>query len=306
MVKNVVVTAANDAYFSLLEGMVKSYHKNAKRDDTDLCVIDLGLTGEQRARISDLVERFVTVDWDLDFPCLRDAPEYKKAFTVAPFLPKYFGEYETIVWIDADAWIQTQDGLDIWIEAAKTDKLVVVPELDRSYPWAIAKGKVRTFNNLPLLNGRVRRIKSWLRKGLARQYNREIANKTLFQPALNAGVFAARTSSTCWEQWAEACRIARVRKLSHLSDQLPLNYAVYSGMLEVYKLPSIYNWICDFAMPVWDSELGLFVEPLLPHNPIGIVHLIAYSKRRHGKYAKVVDKKGRPANRSLRFCELDL
>ncbi len=51
MVKNVVVTAANDAYFSLLEGMVKSYHQNAKRDDTDLCVIDLGLTGEQRARI---------------------------------------------------------------------------------------------------------------------------------------------------------------------------------------------------------------------------------------------------------------
>ena len=133
MVKNVVVTAANDAYFHLLEGMVKSYHQNAKRDDTDLCVIDLGLTGEQRARISDLVKRFVTVDWDLDFPCLRDAPEYKKAFTLPPFLPKYFGEYETIVWIDAAAWIQTQDGLDILIEAAKTDKVVVVPELYRSY-----------------------------------------------------------------------------------------------------------------------------------------------------------------------------
>ncbi len=54
MVKNVVVTAANDAYFNLLEGMVKSYHQNAKRDDTDLCVIDLGLTGEQRARISSI------------------------------------------------------------------------------------------------------------------------------------------------------------------------------------------------------------------------------------------------------------
>jgi lipopolysaccharide biosynthesis glycosyltransferase len=301
MVKNVVVTAANDAYFHLLEGMVKSYHQNARRDDTDLCVIDLGLTGEQRARIRDLVERFVTVDWDLDFPCLRDAPEYKKAFTVTPFLPKYFGEYETIVWIDADAWIQTQDGLDIWIEAAKSDKLVMVPELDRSYPSAIVGGKVRTFNNLPLLNGRVRRISSLLHKNLLWQYNLEIANKSIFQPMLNAGVFAARTSSTCWEEWAEAYRIARVKKLFHLSDQAPLNYAVYMGMLEVYKLPSIYNWICGLAMPVWDSELQLFVEPLLPHNPIGIVHLVGYSKREHGEYAKVVDKKGGPASRSLRF-----
>lgn len=301
MVKNVVVTAANDAYFNLLEGMVKSYHQNAKRDDTDLCVIDLGLTGEQRARIRELVKRFVTVDWDLDFPCLRDAPEYKKAFTVTPFLPKYFGEYETIVWIDADAWIQTQDGLNLLIEAAKTDKLAIVPELDRSYPSAIARAEVHTFNNLPLLNGRVRRISGVQHKKLVKNYNMEIANKSIFQPVLNTGVFAARTSSICWEKWTDAYRMARVRKLSHLSDQTPLNYAVYTGMLEVYKLPSIYNWICGLAMPAWDSELGLFVEPLLPHNPIGIVHLVGYSKREHGEYAKVVDKNGRPANRSLRF-----
>ena len=301
MVKNVVVTAANDAYFNLLEGMVKSYHQNAKRDDTDLCVIDLGLTGEQRARISDLVKRFVTVDWDLDFPCLRDAPEYKKAFTVPPFLPKYFGEYETIVWIDADAWIQTQDGLNLLIEAAKTDKLAIVPELDRSYPSAIARAEVHTFNNLPLLNGRVRRISGVQHKKLVKNYNMEIANKSTFQPVLNTGVFAARTSSTCWEKWADAYRMARVKKPSHLCDQPPLNYAIYMGMLEVYKLPSIYNWICALAMPVWDAELGLFVEPLLPHNPIGIVHLVGYSKREHGEYAKVVDKNGRPANRSLRF-----
>jgi hypothetical protein len=41
-------------------------------------------------------------------------------------------------------------------------------------------------------------------------------------------------------------------------------------------LPSIANWICGQAVPAWDPARKMLVDPNLPHEPIGLVHLTGY------------------------------
>ena len=40
-------------------------------------------------------------------------------------------------------------------------------------------------------------------------------------------------------------------------------------------MPLYCNWIASNVLPKYDSEKETFVEPYLPHNKIGIMHLAA-------------------------------
>jgi len=277
----VVVSAADGKYFDLLSGLVLSFRERVKRSDVDLAVFDLGLEPAQIEWLGERGVELLRAEWDLDFACVRGAPEYRKAFTLTPFLPRYFPGRDVIVWIDADAWIQRAEALDLLVEAAATGALAAVPELDRCYGSGVSRGKVRVLPQaIPLLGGRARRISNWMRQGFARRYGRAVANLNLFKPVFNAGVFALAGDSPHWQSWADSYRCARIRRLSDLSDQFPLNHAIHCGRIPVHPLPAWCNWICDLATPLWDDGRGCYVEPLLPHEPIGIVHLLGASKTR--------------------------
>ncbi len=194
--RHVIFTGGDAGYWRLLRGLLLSLRQNLHRSDVDVVVFDFGLTPEQRAEAEALSTKVCKADWDLPFPCLQGAPERYKAFTVKPHLPRYASGYEVYLWIDADAWVQSGDAVDLLIAGAQTGKMAAVPELDRAYPTAVARGKVRQFpSTLPILGDRLRRVGSWLRNGLIRRYDRKIGNTVLFAPTVNAGVFACRGDS---------------------------------------------------------------------------------------------------------------
>ena len=275
----VVVTAADRNFFQMLSVMVRSVRARTDPATVDLRVIDLGLDADQRAALSDLVSAFIHVDWDIEFPFTGKLPEYKKAFTLSPFLPKYLPDAETIVWIDADAWVQTEQAVSTLVAGAQVADLAIAPQIHPCYPDAVSRGKVRTFG-FPPLTGRVRRISSWLRTQIARRYSREIANRVLFKPTYNAGVFAARADSPAWAAWERAYRAARIRRPRDLSDQAPINYAIHTDQITVSPLPATYNWICDLRMPAWHPERGEMVTPAVPFETIHIVHVLGQAKKR--------------------------
>ena len=272
-----VVTASDANFFDMLWNMVLSVKRNAPAGGVGVAVIDLGLTPEQRADLSGMVERIVAAEWDIRFPFTDELPAYKKAFTLSPFLPRYLPDADPIVWIDADAWIQDEGALSSLIEAAEAAHLAIAPEVHHCYPDAVSRAKVRVFNG-PILDGRVRRISTWARTQLSRRYGRRIANETLFKPTFNAGVFAARRDSPVWSAWERAYRTARIRRPRDLSDQAPINYAIRAGEVRVNPLPATLNWICDLCSPLWDPENEVLVTPSVPHERIGIVHVLGQSK----------------------------
>ena len=51
--------------------------------------------------------------------------------------------------------------------------------------------------------------------------------------------------------------------------------AVYIDNLETEFLPLNFNWITSNLLPKFDESKREFVEPYLPNNKIGIMHLAA-------------------------------
>lgn len=164
---DVIVTASDEKYFPLLQDLVLSFNQNISNSDTDFCVLDLGLTPTQLEWLSGRIHKVRAADWDFDFDFLESTPSRFKGFTVKSFLPRYFPGYRHYIWIDADAWIQSAEAIDLLIAGASTGAMAVVPELDRSYPSSVSRAKVRTFSSIPLLHGSIRGLRTWMRTGSA-------------------------------------------------------------------------------------------------------------------------------------------
>ena len=57
------------------------------------------------------------------------------------------------------------------------------------------------------------------------------------------------------------------------SEGLAINISVYVDGLETEFLPPSCNWIINHLLPKYDEDNQQFVEPNLPNNRIGIMHL---------------------------------
>ena len=74
-------------------------------------------------------------------------------------------------------------------------------------------------------------------------------------------------------------RAELVSRSADMTDQIALNVLVYDRGFSHEPLPSRCNWPVHHATPAWDEERRLFVEPAMPHEPLGILHMTIYTKR---------------------------
>ena len=56
---------------------------------------------------------------------------------------------------------------------------------------------------------------------------------------------------------------------------MAINLSVYVDNVETEFLPLWCNWIASNVLPKFDESKKEFVEPYLPNNKIGIMHLAA-------------------------------
>lgn len=273
-----ILTGANAKFYPFLLDTVRSVRRVATRDDLRICLFDFGLTDAQKSELAPLIDEIKDPGWDIDYGFKSDPPSYKKYVTASPFAAEHFPGHETYVWIDADAWVQTAEALDLLIAGAQKGRLAICQWNDRAYPSPLSGGRVKLWKGVPFLSGRRRATRTWLNGKLTQYYSRQLANQTFFTPSLNAGVWALPAECPHWQAWRDSLRAARFRRPRDLSDQIALNHAVLTRDLPVELLPSWCNWLCSAARPAFDEETGLFVEPYLPHHPIGIMHLVDRSK----------------------------
>ena len=139
-------------------------------------------------------------------------------------------------------------------------------------------------------------------------FSETTARKIAFSPHINIGVFSLEKKSSCWNVWQEILKKALASGQIFGSEGLAINIAVYDKNVDVEFLPLYCNWIASNILPKYDLETKTFVEPYLPHNKIGIMHLAAgiwLGKRdmRVDKDVKIKIKtiSGKEINKSLRF-----
>ncbi|MEG4851629.1 glycosyltransferase [Microcoleus sp. B5-D4] len=259
----IIITAADANYFELVRGTILSVREKPEGENVAIGFFDLGCTPEQLQWLETQVNIIQKPDWDFDFPGKNEAPHYLKGLLARPFLRRYFPNFDIYLWIDADAWVQDWQAVELLVKGAAKRGLAVVAELDRGYYLAYGK--------LP-----------WYWQFVYRDYQtafgEEVAQQLHSYPTINAGIFALQKDAPHWEIWAEYLEQGLQRHVSLMTDQIALNRLVYGTEMfdKTEMLPTRCNWSCNFGLPVWDKHQACFVEPYLPQEAIGILHMTGH------------------------------
>ena len=268
MKKNVIVSLADSNYFELLIELVDSIKKFEKSKDVAICILDAGLTSDQKLILSKKVDEIKPAEWDIEVPAIKiKGKEWLKSQVSRAFLPKYFPNYEKYLWIDSDAWVNNWDSVELYFKACENGKLGITQTLGPGY---------KVMSKVNWLFGRVAIIKSQnFKHAVKSKINLSQARKLAFAPHINIGVFSLEKNSPGWRSWQK--NLEQTLKSGNIfgSEGLAINMSVYIDDLETEFLPLNCNWIVSNLLPKFDEVQGTFVEPYLPHYKIGIMHLAA-------------------------------
>ena len=268
MKKNVIVSLADSNYFELLDELVNSIKSFEKSKDTAICILDAGLSAEQKEILSKKVDEIKPAEWDIEVPAIKVfGKEWLKSQVSRAFLPKYFPNYEKYLWIDCDAWVNDWSSVELYFEACNDGKLGITQTLGPGY---------KIMSKVNWLFGKVAIIKSQnFKHAIKSKIGIAKARKLAFAPHINIGVFSLEKNSPGWSSWQK--NLEQTLKSGNIfgSEGLAINLSVYIDNLETEFLPLGCNWIASNLLPKFDETLNTFVEPYLPNYKIGIMHLAA-------------------------------
>ena len=268
MKKNTIVSLADANYFPLLEELISSIKRFKESESIAICILDAGLTKEQKDLLEKKVDEIKSAEWDIDVPGYKvKGREWLKSQVSRAFLPKYFPDYEKYLWIDCDAWVNDWNCINLYFKACENGKLGITQTIGPGY---------KITSKVNWLFGKLAIIKSQNFKHAVKSkipYSK--ARKLAFAPHINIGVFSLEKNSPGWKSWQN--NLEQTLKAGNIfgSEGLAINMSVYIDDLETEFLPLNCNWIASNLLPKYDETNNLFVEPYLPNYKIGIMHLAA-------------------------------
>ena len=268
MKKNVIVSLADSNYFELLNELVDSIKSFEKSKDIAICILDAGLSEEQKNILSKKVDKIKSAEWDIDVPAFKvKGREWLKSQVSRAFLPKYFPDYEKYLWIDCDAWVNDWNSVELYFKACENGKLGITQTLGAGY---------KIMSKVNWLFGKVAIIKSQnFKHAIKSKIGLFKARKLAFAPHINIGVFSLEKNSPGWLSWQKNLETTLKSGNIFGSEGLAINMSVYIDELETEFLPLNCNWIASNLLPKFDEVKSTFVEPYLPNYKIGIMHLAA-------------------------------
>ena len=268
MKNNTIVSLADSNYFDLLNELVESIIKFPKGKEVDICILDAGLTNDQKLILSSKVKEIKKAEWDIEVPGYKvGKKEWLKSQVSRAFLPKYFPGYKKYLWIDCDAWVHDWSSIELYLRACDNGKLGITQTMGPGY---------RIMSKVKWLFGKIAVIKSQnFKHAISSRIGIENARKLAFAPHLNIGVFSLEENSPCWKNWQKNLIKTLSSGKIFGSEGLAINMSVYIDEIETEFLPLNCNWIASNLLPKYDEQNQYFVEPFLPNTKIGIMHLAA-------------------------------
>ena len=301
MKKNTIVSLADSNYFPLLDELIDSIKQFEASKDIAICVLDAGLSEEQKNKLLSKVDEIKSAEWDIKVPESKiEGREWLKSQVSRAFLPKYFPNYEKYLWIDCDAWVNDWQTIELYFKACDNNKLGITQTIGPGY---------KITSKVDWVFGKLAIIKSQnFKHAIKSNISLDKARKLAFAPHINIGVFSLEKNSKSWEIWQNNLRDTLKGGDIFGSEQLAMNISVYHDNIETEFLPLNCNWITSNLLPKFDEINDTFVEPYLPNNKIGIMHLAAgiwkdNQDMRLNKDVKIEIKTldGKTLNKSLRF-----
>ena len=267
--KNYTIVSLADAnYFDLLNELVNSILQFKESDNVDICILDAGLTDEQKTTLSKKVKQIKKAEWDIEVPGYKiGKKEWLKSQVSRAFLPKYFPGYKKYLWIDCDAWVNDWNSVKLYFKACENGKLGITQTLGPGY---------KIMSKVKWLFGKIAVIKSQnFKHAISSKIGIDKARKLAFAPHINIGVFSLEENSNCWKSWQENLKKTLSSGKIFGSEGLAINMSVYIDNINTEFLPLNCNWIASNLLPKYNEQEKTFVEPYLPNYKIGIMHLAA-------------------------------
>ena len=238
MSKLTIFTASDDGYFPFLEGLIQSIEDRKKEGikritSLRVVVFDTGLLPKQVKKISKFAEVVDIKNLDLcEFygGVLKSGVQHRSlilSLAIRPFLPKWAGDSDILMWMDADAWLQDSTGVEQMVWAANLNTVAVVPETGRLVIYAAYRQEVKIAD-------------------LYTYFDIEVSSPIINLPICNAGVFAARVDSPLWRMWGDDMKEALTRSGGIFRfglDQVAFNHAIYHNNLMFSPL----QFECDYC-----------------------------------------------------------
>ena len=266
MKKNVIVSLADANYFPLLEELINSIRRFKESESIAICILDAGLTQEQKDKLNNKVDEIKSAEWDIEVPNNKiKGKDWLKSQVSRAFLPKYFPSYEKYLWIDCDAWVNDWACIELYFKACENGKLGITQTIGPGY---------KITSKVNWLVGKLAIIKSQnFKHAVKSKISYDKARKLAFAPHINIGVFSLEKNSQAWKSWQN--NLEKTLKAGNIfgSEGLAINMSVYIDNLETEFLPLNCNWITSNLLPKYDENNNTFVEPYLPNYKIGIIHL---------------------------------
>ena len=268
MKNNVIVSLADSNYFELLNELIDSIKKFDQSKDVSICILDAGLTEDQKNKLSQKIDTIKIAEWDIEVSGNKViGKEWLKSQVSRAFLPKYFPGYKKYLWIDCDAWVNDWHSVELYFKACENGKLGITQTMGPGY---------KIMSKVKWIFGKLALIKSQnFKHAINSNIGIDKARKLAFAPHINIGVFSLEHDSSCWKSWQDNLAITLKSGKIFGSEGLAINMSVYVDDVDTEFLPLNCNWIASNLLPKFDEEKQTFVEPYLPNYKIGIMHLAA-------------------------------
>lgn len=272
--KILICTGADHNYFPLMREMIHSVKRFPQAAGIDFAVLDGGLSESDKAWLKDNVQHVYSPDWPSDIARKKaGGKEYLKSCVCRPWLNTFFPGYDLYLWLDADVWVQNWEAIALYIEAAQTGKLAAAGQVDRGYPRTT---RIKWLGPFPL------KVSGFYFSNGKKAFGYKLAKKLYRYHILQAGVFALRGDAPHWAHWQNLVLQAVKKGKVFTAEQLSMGVMCHVDGLPFELLPAWSNWLCNNPPP-FEKESGKFIEPFLPRQEIGIMHISGYDKLRRDR-----------------------
>lgn len=248
-----IVTGADHDYFPLMHALLQTLARSRIEPACSLCVLDFGLTSEERVMIEAFGAEIVQPSWWFDVPNNLRLQRHL-GYAARPMIPAYFPDHDAYLWLDADISVRDGRFAADFLQAAQDGALAIVEEADPSYRTELYALKWHIGNAFRCFGPG-----GGLRLCLGRQ--------------VNSGAFALRADAPHWAAWRKHYRNAVTRTGRANLDQHALLATLRLDGLPAAYLNSTHNWICARSLPLWDDNHQIFCRPSPPFDPIKVLHL---------------------------------
>lgn len=262
-----IVFASDQGYVFLARGLVLSLNAAGfPNADAKLVLVDLGCNEEARAWMREHGVEIVPMDDALIPPkVMAVITPVQRAMAMRPWLPQLLPQFDHIVWLDCDLWVQNGDVIKFLRGGAQAapDCIMVAP--------GSSHYNVTLYTDIAHL---VNMQRIWYESC----YDAEFVKKGVNSLHYSGGVWGIQRSSPFWDQWKAEVEYlyptlaAKNRDLVHLAEQIALN-AVILRSNKLLRLDPLYNFHVNSGGALRLPDGRVVANMLVPIRDIGVIHL---------------------------------